>query len=212
MLLEVAFFDFFRDLDLEGLRRAGPLTSRKPFVCLKMFLLTLLIFLRDLLRPRELATEAQPDFFENLEADRADFETERRRLTEALLFDFERRPMRLDALLLRFLTDFFLQELLLLRDDPLPPLHELLLTHLESFFADLFFDPLKLLRRPLSDAGALLLADRSRRISCISPIISFIRRFLRFDSVASIISVAIISRLLENSKTRLLNWEGSPRL
>ena len=65
--------------------------SLKPLVCLKMFRLTLLIFLRERLRPRELATEVaeRPNL--------ADFERDRRERAEDFpllradfFFDLER--------------------------------------------------------------------------------------------------------------------------
>ena len=115
----------FRDLDLRGPLAAGGLSkSLKPFVYLKMFLLTLLMRLLDRLRPRELTPEA-PDRRDL--ADLADF-----CLLTDLLFDFD-FDLYLPLLLLNlrffklrfFLLDFriepFLELLLrLLRADRLP--------------------------------------------------------------------------------------------
>jgi hypothetical protein len=73
-------------------------------------------------------------------------------------------------------------------------LRELLLRLELSLEADLDLQLLKLRFDFRADVGALLLIDRCRRVSCISAIILFIRRFLRLLSVASIIEVAIFSR------------------
>ena len=105
----------FRDLDLRGPLAAGGLSkSLKPFVCLKMFLLTLLMRLLDRLRPRELTPEA-PDRRDL--ADLADF-----CLLTDLLFDLD---FLLPLLLLNL--RFFRLRFFLLLDFRIEPFLELLL-------------------------------------------------------------------------------------
>ena len=92
------------------------------------------------------------------------------------------------------------------------PLRELRLLLDKLFLERCFFELERLRLRlwPLAEAGALLLADLTRRSSAISAIISFIRMFLRLLSVASTSSWAMLSMLLENYRTRLLNYETPP--
>lgn len=90
-------FDLERLRDLRDLGRRTwsivnwcPSVSRflKPLVCLKMFLLTLLIFLREWLRPRELATEEADrylDLLADLRADLALFDFDFDRLRSSFL-------------------------------------------------------------------------------------------------------------------------------
>lgn len=195
----------FLDLEREGFLIKGPkeplLTSLKPLVCLNMLRLTLLIFFLDLDRPLELAPDVadlppteSPDLPDR--ADFTDLERDRLRFKD---FDLDLFLSFLVVLLLRFLPfDFF---------NFLP---ELLLRALFGVdLRDFLLEPLLGLLRLRAEIGQLLLPDRdlARRVYSISFNIPCIRIFLRFFSVASIISVAMFSRLFENSSTRLLNWE-----
>ena len=101
--------------------------------------------------------------------------------------------------------------LLLLLADRLPSLLNeqllwllLILLRLSFFEVDLLRLPLLL--EPRSERlFSELLAERNLRIDYISLSISLMRKSLRFDSVASINSLAIDSIFLEKSSTRLLN-------
>jgi len=192
----------FLDLEREGFLIKGPkeplLTSLKPFVCLNMLRLTLLIFFLDLDRPLELAPDVadRPPAESPDRADLADLERERLRFKD---LDLDLFLSFLPVLLLRFLPfDFF---------NFLP---ELLLRALFGVdLRDFLLEPLLGLLRLRAEIGQLLLPDRdlARRVISISFSFSCIRILRRFFSVASIISVAMFSRLFENSSTRLLNWE-----
>ena len=205
----------FRDFE-RGLERAagGPLlASLKPLVCLKMFLLTLLIFFRDRLRRLSFLTEEPPpaDLAEFLEIDLcicslADLELDCRFFT-LLLLDLERLVLRLALLKPRFFLLFldFLLELCMLLFEWLD-LCELALRGVRELREVRFLE--LDLARFLAEAGALLLPDLNLRIYCMSLSMSRMRWSRLLDSVASIISLAIISRLFENWSTRLLNYEG----
>ena len=196
----------FRDLDLRGPLAAGGLSkSLKPFVYLKMFLLTLLMRLLDRLRPRELTPEA-PDRRDL--ADLADF-----CLLTDLLFDFD-FDLYLPLLLLNL--RFFKLRFFLL-DFRIEPFLELLLRLLRADRLPLRFFELLLLFDFRAEPEFTLLPDPEwwrgfdlcLRISYISAIYSFIRKFLRLRSVDSMRSVAIFSKFYENLRTRLLNCETS---
>ena len=197
----------FLDLEQEGFLIKGPkeplLTSLKPFVCLNMLRLTLLIFFLDLDRPLELAPDVAPDLPPTDCPERADC------ADLADLADLERLRFIKDLDLDLFLSFFVVLLLLFLPLDYFFSfLPELLLRALFGVdLRDFLLEPLLGLLRLRAEIGQLLLPDRdlARRVYSISCSIPCIRMFLRFFSVASIISVAMFSRLFENSSTRLLN-------
>ncbi len=166
-----------------------------------MLRLSLVIFLRDRDRPRPLPPEVA-DLPDCLDArDLADLDADRPLFTDLLfdrfLFSF------LEALLLRLRPSFlsFLPELLLLA--------LLGVDFLADRLPDFFFEPLFGLLYPRADIVQLLLPERDLtfRVSLISLSMSYMRLLRCFFSVASIISDAINSRLLENSSTMELNWD-----
>ena len=200
----------FLDLEREGFLIRGPkdplLTSLKPLVCLNMLRLTLLIFFLDLDRPLELL--APPDVADLPPTESPDL-PDRPDLTN--LADLERERLRFKDLDLDLFFSFLVVLLLFfLPFDFFNFLPELLLRALFGVdLRDFLLEPLLGLLRFRAEIGQLLLPDRdlARRVHSISFSIPCIRIFLRFFSVASIISVAMFSRLFENSRTRLLNWE-----
>lgn len=141
LLLLLLDFDLLVRLDFERdfffflvAPKEVPLISLKPFVYLKMLRLTLVIFLRDLDRPRPLPPDAA-DLPDCLDArDLADLDAERPLFTD-LLFDLFFLSF-LEALLLRLRPSFlsFLLELLLLALFGVDFLADRLL--------DFFFEPL----------------------------------------------------------------------
>ena len=135
-----------------------------------------------------------------------------------LLFDFERLRLLFElflffklSLLRLLLLLLWLLVLLLLLADRLPSLLNeqllwllLILLRLSFFEVDLLRLPLLL--EPRSERlFSELLAERNLRIDYMSLSISLMRKSLRFDSVASINSLAIDSIFFEKSSTRLLN-------
>ena len=189
------------------------MASLNPFVCLKMFLFTLFIFFRERLLPLPLTAD---------DIETADLDDDLADLVDlSFLTDFD-LDLLLDLLLLTIFfrlksVAFFLEIDLLLDFDLLRELYlDRLLMLLEGdapkrclrallLRLNFFFDPDREIGLDtFCETGWLLLADLT---SYISLIISFIRMFLRLLSVASTISDAMFSILLENPSTRLLNYE-----